>query len=313
MKQKTTRNICFCIQYVALHFSGHSILEKTRLTTFKGQRSIFSGKHRPQDTTQIASLTAAWLSFMLTESFLFQFFSPPLLSSIHQAASASFYLYFRLLLRDFFSHNPWLKSELVFLLSWWNFVGPYLPTCNSVNFTEILTFLTGSTSLLYPERGAFADLPFLLTSGEPSPTIYISAGTGHQFSTTRLPHQTLQVCHNWAKVLSCQNEIQRWAIPDSYPLWSFDSVSILPLRNLSSQSSKNPPALLTARVEAVSSQAPRLVAVQRWGPQVSQQPHQGSQEQESLHFYRKISFSPSCFLFSFPTLGITGCFFFSLR
>lgn len=152
MKQKTTRNICFCIQYVALHFSGHSTLEKTRLTTFKGQRSIFSGKHRPEDTTQIASLTAAWLSFMLTESFLFQFFSPPLLSSIHQAASASFYLYFRLLLRDFFSHNPWLKSELVFLLSWWNFVGPYLPTCNSVNFTEILTFLTGSTSLLYPRE-----------------------------------------------------------------------------------------------------------------------------------------------------------------
>lgn len=128
-----------------------------------------------------------------------------------------------------------------------------------MNFTEILTFLTGSTSLLYPERRTFADLPFLFTSGEPSsPPIYLSAGTGHEFSTRQFPHQTLQVCHNWAKVLSCQNEIQCWAIPDSYPLWSFDSVSIQSLRNFSSQSSKNPPALLTARVEVVSSQALRL-------------------------------------------------------
>lgn len=127
----------------------------------------------------------------------------------------------------------------------------FLPTSNSGAFSEILTFLTGSTALLYQDRGrGFADLPLLLASGETSPPIYLSAETGHEFSTRQFPHQTLQVCHNWAKALSCQNEIQCWAIPDSYPLWSFYNVSVQPLRNFSSQSSKNPPALLTARVEA---------------------------------------------------------------
>ena len=61
------------------------------------------------------------------------------------------------------------------------------------------------------------------------------------------------------RYFSCQNKIQRWAIPVSFPLWSFDVMSVQPLRNFISQSLKNPLAQLTAIVEVVSPQAPSLV------------------------------------------------------
>lgn len=54
----------------------------------------------------------------------------------------------------------------------------------------------------------------------------------------------------------CQNEI-RWSIPDSFPLRSFDIVSIG--QGISFPSLLSPPALLPVILEATSSQAPSHV------------------------------------------------------
>jgi len=63
------------------------------------------------------------------------------------------------------------------------------------------------------------------------------------------------------RYFSCQNEIQWWAIPDSFPLWSFGVMSTQALRNFISQSPKNSPAQPTATVEFVSSQAPKTLSL----------------------------------------------------
>lgn len=124
MKWKITRRMNFCIQCVGSQFSGRSTLENTKLTTSKGQRRILQeNTNRAEGMTWIPCLTAARLSFMLTESFLFFFlfcnqpFSPLLFSFIffsfvHQATSAPFSLCFRLLLTNLFNQNPRLKNEL---------------------------------------------------------------------------------------------------------------------------------------------------------------------------------------------------------
>lgn len=140
---------------------------------------------------------------MLPESF--QFFSPPPLSSIHQATSASFCLYLRLLL-NFFSYNPWLKSELAYLVKF---------HCTHPAY-EILNFLSGPTAPLCSQREQGLCRFTTSTSGEPSPPIYFSAGAAHEFSTRKFPHQTPQSVttepRRWVvKVKWC------WAIPDSYP------------------------------------------------------------------------------------------------